>query len=294
MLVLTESEIKKNQRQLIGACINQIFSHLSTGQELFETFFPNAIISVVGDDEAVKYSATKVIKAKNSEIEKWINEVLENALVVYEEIESEEKTPKSINLPGKMRQQILTTLLEVLTCGRDLRDNDYYFLSDVSLALRLEPSYVLKTIEQVQYEIRRMFFDSLLEYLTDEQCFQSAVLLYKAIQADNQIHPAEFKYIENINQLLRNDQSRLEEVEKAVQRDADVESLDISDELARHLFKYLVEIVLCDQDFDPKESEYVNHVAEILGFDKTKRDEILQPIAATLMVKESLFPKMGS
>jgi len=292
MLVLTESEIVKNQREMADACLKEILSHLSTGEELFDTFFPKATVSVVGENEATRYSGSKVVKAKTREIKNWITKVLDNALIVYKEVESEDKTPDPIKLPLDIGKRIVDTILEILTCGRDLRDNDYYFISDVSVALGLDSDYVLKTIEQVQYEIRRVFFNSLQGYLSDEQCFRCAVLLYRAIQADDQLHPAEFKYIENINQLLRNNQSKLEGVEKAVQNESDLASLEIGNELASHLFKYLIEIVLCDQDFDPKESMYVNDVAQILGFDKTKRDEILQPIAATLMVKDSLFPKI--
>jgi uncharacterized tellurite resistance protein B-like protein len=292
MLVLTESEIKKCQREMVNLCQTEIFSHLDTAQELFGTFFPKATISVVGGDEAARYSAPEVVKSKLQEIETWIREVFDTALTVYQEDESENISPDPITLPEDIGKRIMSALLEILTCGRDFRDNDLYFISDVTIALSLDANYVLKSIEQVQYEIRRSFFDSLLDYLTEDQCLQSAILLYKAIQADDQLHPAEFKYIENINQLLKNDQSKIELVEHAVQSELIEDSLEISEELASHLFKYLIEIVLCDQDFDPQESLYVNDVAQILGFDGDKRDEILQPIAATLMVRDSLFPKL--
>ena len=294
MLVLTESEIKKNQRELVNKCQADIFSHLAIGQELFQTFFPKATISIVGGEEPARFSAGKVVSAKIKEIEDWIKEVFDNALIVYQETESDNVTPDPINLPEEIGKRIIATLLDILTCGRDLRDNDFYYLSDVSIALSLNANYVLKTIEQVQYEIRRLFFDSLLDYLTEDQCLQCAILLYRAIQADDQLHPAEFKYIENINRLLKNDQSKLELVEHAIQSKLVEDAIEISEELARHIFKYLIEIVLCDQDFDPQESLYVNDVAQILGFDAAKRDEILQPIAATQMVRDSLFPKIDS
>ncbi|MCP4756526.1 MAG: hypothetical protein GY866_37160 [Proteobacteria bacterium] len=294
MLILTKSEIKKRQGDLIKACTDDVFSHLDSGFELLQTYFSKAQISIIREGKSQQVFIVEITGKQIKTIKAWIKQVLETTLVVYNETESENAAPDPLKLPPGMSRKILCTVLEILTCGRDLTDNDYYYISDFSNALNVKSETVLKIIEQVQYEIRKEFFNFLLIYLDEQHCFQCAILLFKAIQADNQIHPAEFKYIENINQLLKNDQSKLEEVEEACKKPIPIESFEITDDLAVYLFKYMIEIVLCDQDFDPKESAFVQEAAKVFGFDKARQDEILQPVAATIMVKESLFPKKQS
>lgn len=291
MLVLTQSEIKKTQRSLIEECIADIFPHLNSGQELFQTFFPRASIVVDTGEQSRKIEANSFFDHKIAKIRVWISDVLKNAVTFYAENESEPVSPPTILIPKNIAIKVINAVLRILSCGRDLTDNDYYLVSEIGNSLGLESSMMLNLIEQLQYEIRKEFFGYLLEYLDEEQCFQCALLLYEAIRADEKIHPAEFKYIENITQLLKNDQAKLEEVQSISQNRASIPALELEEELAVYLFKYLTEIVMCDENFDPKESEFVKEVAEVFGFDKTRQDEIIQPVAAIQMIKTALFPK---
>jgi len=272
-------------------CMEDIFPHLDSGKELFSTFFPGAEIAINHHRGRQKVEAQDVLEYKIHELKQWIHQVLEQAIQVSVAPEKEIIAPKSIQMPFSMAEKLIQTILKIFTCGRDIADHDYYFLADVTGALTMEGGIVLKIIDQTQYEIRKSFFSILLEYLDEQQCFHCAILLYQAIRADKQIHPAEFKYIENISQLLRNDQAKLEQVEATCRDEFFLPPIQLNEELSIYLFRYLIEIVMCDEDYNPQESEFVRRVALLFDFDKQRQDEVIQPVAATQMVKASLFPK---
>lgn len=292
MIFFTKSEIKKRQSQQIRDCIDRVYSAIDSGEELFHSFFPNASISIVQDSDSIqKIKATKLIDYKIKRIKEWIDWIFEIALEIYNNSEFEAPTLKVIHLPPSMSRSIVETLLKIFSTGRDLLDTDYYYISDVANALELESITVVRIIDQVQYENRMQFLGALLEYLDEEQCFQCATLLYKAIQADQQMHPAEFKYVENILQLLKNDQSKLDAVEELCKKDDNLPAVKLDDEIAEYLFKYLIEIIMCDEDYAHGESLFVTKVANLFSYDKERQDAVIQPAAASLMVKNSLFAK---
>lgn len=289
MVIFTESEILRKQEEFISSFTEDFFKLLDTGKDFFDLFFPETTVSIVSETENKKVPAKLVWEHKVKKIKEWVQVVFNGAMQIEKDHDIELPPPEPIQLPESIAHQVIRTLLKIFTCGRDLMDVDYYFLSDVGTALALKPTTIMKIIEQELYEIRKDFFNALLDLLNEEQCLQCAILLYKAIQADQKIHPAEFKYIENILQLLKNDQSKLHKVEEFCAKGHPMPKVRLNKELENYIFRYLIEIVMCDEEFDPEESKFIQEVAGFFGFDKPQQDGIIQPVASAQMLKRSLF-----
>ncbi|MDH5560343.1 MAG: TerB family tellurite resistance protein [Deltaproteobacteria bacterium] len=292
MLILTQSETKEHQKQLKKDCEKELFADLDNSKALFNTFFPKAKIKVQNQDEPKPVSADMVVEYKINEVKSWINHVLEIAVDICDGKVFEDIQFKSVRIPPRIGNRLFYTILKIFTFGRDLTDNDYYFIYELSTAANMEGTRVHKIIDQTRYEVRKNFFNKILKFLDDDQCYSCAMLLIKAIRADNQIHPAEFKYIENITQLLKNDQAKLDKIERECRNLKELPPFNVDKEIATFLFKYLVEIVMCDGEYDARESKFLQEVAQVIGFSKEDQDNVIQPVASSLMVKASLFPKI--
>jgi len=282
------TEIEKGRSNAIKACKEQVSALLDVGRELFVSVFPVASIS---PGNGKKFDAHQVYDYKMRQIKSWVNKTMHETLTLAQTTEPLEITPGELKLPHAVSEEVVEAMIRVFTLGRDLTDNDYYYISDVANAVGLEASVVSKVIDQSQYEVRKSFFAELLSELDSEQCFGCAILLMKAIQADDALHPAEFKYIENIAQLLENDQSEIERVEQVCQGDDALPRVFLPYDLSEYMFKYLTEVVMCDGEYDARETAFIKEVGQAFGFNGKQQDEIIQPVAAALMVKAALFPK---
>ena len=286
MLILSPQEIEAKKQAIILKCNNEVASYLEAGKELFEIFFPSATIKTA--DSGKSGDADAVISYKIKYIQKWVSDVLENALAQSLSAEPLDLIPPPMKLARVLGKSVIASLVEIFTTGKDMGDNDYYFIADVSSALGIDPSVAKKMIDQANYHIRKNFFDTLVHYLDDEQSMQCAILLIKAIRADDEVHPAEFKYIENISQLLRNDQAKIEQADQLAE--SGMPKVFLKKDFGLYMFKYLTEIVMCDGEYDARESEFLQKVGDAFGYDKHKQDETIQPVAGSLMVKAALFP----
>lgn len=281
-----ESELKKIAQK--NQCESEIARLLKLSTDCFQSFFPRATISFSKQGSKQKWLSKDVFRLKSSIINRWLSQTLDKAIRVSNGFDVEFE-PEELNLPPELGRIILHSVLLILTCGRDLEDADYFFLSDLGLSLGLKPGLIFTMIEQVQYEARKEAFKEIKKHLSDRQREICAILLLKAIRADNRVHPAEIKYFEIVSELLNNDQARLVKIEDDFAHLNSEIPMALADEIAVFIFKYLVEIVMCDQEYDPEESAFIKEVAATFGIEKDRQESIIQPVAAALMVKTDLF-----
>lgn len=280
------SEKKATYIRLTKSCLDFVFQQLSTGEEIFQSFFPKASIRV----KSSRFDMEGAFQFKISKTRSWVESSLKSALTAVEKEIYPDYPPEEIIIAPKIAHKLIETLIAIFSYKRDISADDYYFINDITTAMGMDPGIVSSIVEKVLYKNRKVFFHLLQEYLSKEQCYKCALLIYHAIHADNYVHPAEYKYFEHINQLLNNDQVKLEQMRRENNDLDDSFQLIIDQELAEYLFKTLTEIVMCDDDFEPRESAYIQKIARVLNFNKTEQDEIIQPVASAQMVKSALFP----
>lgn len=289
MIILTQGEITKKQQQIKKDSLLEINRLLNSGIDFFNTVFPQATIKTKIDNQAYGSSARDLLDFTIKKIQQWIENTLDCVIETYHLDDTPAMALSNIRLTHEINEIFLKALLRILACDKNLNDSDFLLIDEITNSMNITKKDVFNIIEQAQYEIRKDFFQSLLEYLSEEQRILCAILLLKAIRADDRVHPAEIKYFENISQLLKYDQIRLEQIEEEA-TDFNFESTNIlNEELSVYMFEYLIEIVMCDRKYDPKESQFIHAVANSLGFNKTDQDKIIQPVAASLMVKADLF-----
>ncbi len=288
MLRPTKNEIDTYRQQITLDCESKIDGLLTFGKDLFASLFPKAKIVVTSHDSATQWPTAKALDYRSGEIKRIVRLVFEEVVKVCKD-EDHNLPQLAITIPRKMGALIIDSCLKIETFGRDLSDLDYYFLSDLGRELGFDPKEINGLIEQRLYKIRKNLFRELKPLLSDIQREISAWLLVRAIRADNRVHPAEIKYFEIVAELLDNDQVRLEQLESKAEELEGQLPMILIDNIAEFLFKYLVEIVMCDKNYDPVESEFIKEIAKAFEFNQTQQDKILQPIAAALMVKTDLF-----
>ena len=287
MIRFPQSEIQKEQRGLIDGCKHDVFSKLDSCINIVETLAPTAVMK--DDQGKIKVLVSDVLKTKLPEFKEWIKEVLEAAYRLNPKSKIKSSWPNPIKLPSELSLTIIRAITAILSCSKDLEENDYYFISHVGKATNLEIKSCLTIIEQAQKRARTFFIDFLLDILTEKECFQCAVLFYQAIQADSLIHLAELKYMSDIHQLIDNDPVKLEVLEKESSSGSPLPDIKLNRELATQVFVILVEIVLCDQDFDPKESGFLNKIGHQFKLSPSHQEKIIQAVASLVLLKSVLF-----
>ncbi len=264
MFHLNQEDSKKTQQELIARSIAEIKEHLQ------------------------EKSATESEIEENT---RWIGQVFEKTVELSENEELEVPPPESITLPREVQAFTIQTAIRILTLQSDLRDNALYFLNDTGAALGIQAGALRNLLDDEFDKMRLEFTVQLKERLDQEQIYWCSLMLMKIICADGQIHPAEKLYFNLISELIKGSDIRLESLKTDALKPDEIPRLQLSDEIARTMLKYVVTIAMCDGEYVGQESEFISKAAISLGIEPGQIDSILQPIAASFMVLESLFPK---
>jgi uncharacterized membrane protein YebE (DUF533 family) len=286
MIKLLRSQLQNKRQQLKKSCENKTALVLADSYNVFNCYYPDAVLLANGE----KLPAQQYFEYKNNKTIQWVETILNHSIKACSADGEYDFQPESIKVTENISKLIIDTVLKIFSYNRDLCDNDYYFISDICNAMGADPEVVGFIIEQSLSETRKKFFGMLVHFLAPEECLKCAILIYRAIKADNYIHPAEFKYFENISQLVRHDHQLLEQLKQRSQSQ-DIIQLSINEEISKYIFKYLIEIVMCDGQFDSRESEYLKEIGRSFGLDNQQQDDIIQPVASLQMVQASLFPQ---
>ncbi len=286
MYKLIEWKIKKERAKLLESYRFELFEQLDFGLMVAEELIPEATL-LVGRK---KLSASVVLEKRIEEIKNWVSQILRDACTPNEEDRWSVKGIPELEIPQSLSHNVFGWVLDLLSFSRDLTDLDYNFLSHLAAAMSLAPSEALAQIDQLEDDQRANFLELLMEDQGEEGSFGCALLFYQAIQADKRVDIAEVKYIESIMQLLEGDEEKLQLVKNLIKEEAPLPRLEIDRELALRLFCYLIEIVLCDQNYDVLESNFIKEAGEVLKLDPKEQEKWLTIFAERVLVKSVLFP----
>lgn len=288
MLRPTPREVETYRLEIRTECESKVSDLIDFGSAYFHTVFPQANVFVATDTSRENWQAKQILQFKSQQIKKLVSAIFD---VVEKTCQDEDYDLSFLpeKLPKKIGEVILSGCLRMQVFGRDLTDLDYYLLNDLGKVFGLTTLEIYSKIEQTHYSVRKKLFKELKPQLSTLQKDICAWLMIRAIRADNRVHPAEIKYFEIVTELLDNNQAKLEMLDSRADELNNQLPMTLTDDVAEFLFKYLVEIVMCDKDYNSEESQFIKEIATAFNFDQTKQDLILQPVAAALMVKTDLF-----
>lgn len=285
-MLLQESQILEGQKKIIKKCKTRLFEDLDASANLIASLYQeNTTISQEGQEAPLHTDITQKIKGYKH----WISDLLDKAIFVSSIEEYDEPPPETIQLPISISSKLIQDLLQILTYGNNLKDGDLMFLSDVGNAINFSPPILSTLIEQAQYEKRKAFTELLLEHFNESQCQWVAKMLWEAIHVDQRVHPKEYKYFENVMHLLQYDQAKLNEMEKDINNILATNEPSFASEFNHPIFQYIVEIVMVDGEYSNEEAKFIKQIGASLGYDQHQQDQIIQPVASTLMLRQSLF-----
>ena len=288
MFQTTKEEVLSKKLKNKQIFEHDIFQSLNNAKGWLQLILPKAVIVVKKEEKQVKLPLEQVITERNQIYQDWIQEIFEIAVNLTENY-GEIKAPfESGIIPEQIAKRFIYSLLKILDCEGEIDDNGLYFISDVANAIGLDLTLVKTEVEKVKFESRHEFTNLIIENFSEKHCYWCALMLWKAIHVDGLIHPNEYIFFDNIFNLIGKDPTKL----LRLQYDSEFKDFifkPVNAELAKSIFKYIVEIVMCDGDFDPKESAFVQEVARAFGYDKHQQDEIIQPAVSSFMVQQSIF-----
>ncbi len=238
-----------------------------------------------------KLADTSSLSIEPKNAMEWIKTVFENAARLSEDNNLELDGPPPLKLPREISAFTIQTVIRLLTLKNDPQDNSLYYLNDTGAALNVQPAEMRNLLDKEFDKLRYEFTLQLKNELDGEKLYWCALILMKIICADGQIHPAEKSYFEIINELLKESDHSEEDLKKAALEDSELPRLNLNQHSAESMLKYVVTIAMCDGEYVGQESEFIKKAAKSLGIASSQIDAILQPVASSFMVLESLFPR---
>ena len=265
----------------------EICQLLEMGGELMMGLLPNAIdkLSLNVPVEQLQQELKKALVEQSQ----WVETIFEQAILVASTDHYEEGEIKVHPLAGPVSLQLLEKLLHILSVDQPLSQDKLDFINDVRLALSVSGKDVDKLIEQSDYLRRRNFTTNLLELLEEEQRYWVAQMIWRAIHADHRVDQREYKYVETILQLIEHDPLRFQQL---CQLDSQVtfpSIIGLDQNLRKEIYRYIVEIMMIDDEYTEEEANFVRDVGEQLGYDAHERDKIIQPVASAQMIRKIHF-----
>lgn len=224
----------------------------------------------------------------------WITSVFQNSAKLSEDKSLEIDTPTGLELPREISAYIIQTVIRLLTLKNDPEDNALYYLSDTGSALGIRSEEMRNLLDREFDQLRYEFTIQLKKELNKDQLYWCALILMKIICADGQIHPAEKSFFDIISELIKESDDSLDSIKKAALEQSNLPKLNLNPGPAESMLKYVVTIAMCDGEYVGQESEFIKQAAESLGIDPSQIDTILQPVASSFMVLESLFPRKNN
>jgi len=265
----------------------EICQLLEMGGELMMGLLPNAIdkLSLNVPVEQLQQELKKALVEQSQ----WVETIFEQAVLVASTDHYEDGEIKVHPLAGPVSLQLLEKLLHILSVDQPLSQDKLDFINDVRLALTVSGKDVDKLIEQSDYLRRRNFTTNLLELLEEEQRYWVAQMIWRAIHADHRVDQREYKYVETILQLIEHDPLRFQQL---CQLDSQVtfpSIIGLDQNLRKEIYRYIVEIMMIDDEYTEEEANFVRDVGEQLGYDAHERDKVIQPVASAQMIRKIHF-----
>ena len=274
-------------RKLRNTFQNEICQLLEMGGELMMGLLPNVMdklsLSVPVDQLQLELKKALVEQTQ------WVETIFERTVLIASTDHYEEEEIKVHPLAGPVSLQLLEKLLQILSADQPLSQDKLDFINDVRLALGVSGKDVDKLIEQIDYLRRRNFTTNLLELLEEEQRYWVAQMIWRAIHADHRVDQREYKYVETILQLIEHDPLRFQQL---CQLDSQVpfpSIIGLDQNLRKEIYRYIVEIMMIDDEYTEEEASFVRDVGQQLGYDAHERDKVIQPVASAQMIRKIHF-----
>ena len=280
-----ENQVKL--RKLRHTFQSEICQLLEMGGELMMGLLPNAM-NKLSLNVPVEQLQQELKKALMEQIH-WVETIFEQAVLVASTDHYEEGEIKVHPLAGPVSLQLLDKLLHILSVDQSLSQDKLDFINDVRLALGVSGKDVDKLIEQSDYLRRRNFTSNLLELLEEEQRYWVAQMIWRAIHADHRVDQREYKYVETILQLIEHDPLRFQQLCQLDSKVPFSSIIGLDQKLRKEIYRYIVEIMMIDDEYTEEEANFVRDVGEQLGYDAHERDKVIQPVASAQMIRKIHF-----
>ena len=171
MILDTEEQQLLNQKKIRKDCETTVFHFFEFALHTMTNFYPDAEL-ILKDKETSKEERINLEESTRKQIETcktWMGKVFDQALELSEGKEYDEAPIEPIRFIEKVSHRILLDLLKILSERSRISNDSLVFLGEVGTALEIDPKTIDISIEQAQYERRKLFTEQLKRILSEEQ-----------------------------------------------------------------------------------------------------------------------------
>ncbi|MGK5093270.1 hypothetical protein WDW89_14820 [Deltaproteobacteria bacterium TL4] len=132
------------------------------------------------------------------------------------------------------------------------------------------------------------FFRDLLKLSKDDR-YSISTLFFKLIYADSFVHQKEIPYVSDIFDLLENDPMLIASAkDEAIKMSVDtLPAILLGPRLTKQLLRCLLEITMCDGDFDYREFMTIRAFVNKMGYEPVEFEKLVLDVAQKYKVKLS-------
>ncbi len=208
----------------------------------------------------------------------------DEALQAMQEI-IQTKTPpplEPLSVGPEMSERIFRHILKICACDHDIHPAEMSYVRKAGLALKIKETTMQRLIRDTMIEVKDYLFHEIHEHLPKSEHRWLATIILKTIYADGRLDRNELVYLNDVYTLLEGDVEQLEIV-KTESRKLEMRDLptkDIAPDIGSKILKYLMHLVLSDDDLHDQELQSVREVANLVNYDVQELEDLISSTVA--------------
>ncbi|MBF0289829.1 MAG: hypothetical protein HQM14_18600 [SAR324 cluster bacterium] len=209
---------------------------------------------------------------------------------------------ETIEVEPDIAKKIFKCALEICCCDDELHYTEIRFIKEAGESLGIPPLEVHVMIDQSILALKATSFDELLTNLNEKERYWFAIVILKVIFADEKVSNKEFLYFSDIYDLTEDADSLFNEMQKefscfddvyeltdeaevlvnTMQEDSMQLTLDklpkmnFDSKRSGQILKYLLTLTMVDKDFDEREVDLIQKIANLLEYDRQQLKELIE------------------
>ncbi|MBF0237818.1 MAG: hypothetical protein HQM12_08950 [SAR324 cluster bacterium] len=204
------------------------------------------------------------------------------ALLIIRDIIRNGEIPEieNINIDPRMAEKVFKGVLEICACDHEISPSEIKYINQAGTALNIDMLRVHKLINSTLRKVKIEFFNQLLEELQPDEKRWLAIIILKCVYADGKVHYREIPYLNDVFELVDSDQQALSRIKQDAV-DIPLNQLPkvyFDEEIKRDIMRYILEIVMGDEDLDESEELLIHGIADAIEFDREQLYSLMDTV----------------
>ena len=180
----------------------------------------------------------------------------------------------------QLADYIFKCVLDVCACDNEISPSEIQYINEVAMALEIETLRAHKLINTTLRRVKIEFFNQILSQIHGDERLWLASIVLKCILADGRVDSSEIPYLNDVYELVGEQSDVLNKIKQEAKSSslANLPSVYFDKELSIDIMRYILEIVMGDDDLDEREETMVRNIANILDLDEEQLSALMDKV----------------